>query len=392
MPSSPLAGLRNWLLTSSLRLKFLVAVLVLVGTVGVAAGSLVLLGGVSFQGGPQADSAPPAPATATATPTPTPSPTPSPSPAPTPADASGELRAATVVDAATGGVITVRFADGGVRRLPLAAVDVPDANGDDPASFDGVLTGEAGRACLGAYGRRASVDLAGRLSGAAVGARVVSDPTLVGGVGLLVRNDGRTVNRDLVRRGYAHATTDRYADVASDARESEQGLWECGTVEPTARNGDLPATVTVRPAETVDSGGLRVTKVRPVPPGSGRRALADEVVVLRNTGDTTVALDAWTITNGEGTTRTLDGHGTGENRRLQPGERMVVHTGAGRSGDGHLSLDHPNALWGDGGGVVRLVDRRRSPPRTVTVRYGDAVADPAYDHRGATDPQVPPER
>jgi micrococcal nuclease len=365
--------LRNWLLTSPLRLQILVVAVVLLGTVGIATGALLLLGGVSPQQGSQADTAPTPGSTATPAPTGTPAPTAT--PVPTTADTAGDYRAATVVGATTGGVVAVRFDDGSVRRHPLAAVDVPDANGDNPREFDGVLAGAAGRACLGAYGQRAAIDLANRLVGESVGVRVVGDDTVVGNVGLFVRNRGQIVNRELVRRGYARPTTDRYADETDSAREGEQGLWECGTVEPGARNGDVPSTVTVRPTEAAATGGLRVMKVRPNPAGSGERRLADEVVVLRNTGDSTVFLDRWTIGNDAGTTRGLDAHTTPENRRLQPGERLVVHTGRGSPADGHLYLAHPNDLWGDDGGVVRLVNRRDSPPRTVTVRYGSALPD-----------------
>ncbi|MFB6302759.1 MAG: lamin tail domain-containing protein [Haloferacaceae archaeon] len=147
----------------------------------------------------------------------------------------------------------------------------------------------------------------------------------------------------------------------------------------------MPSTVTVRPVEVADSGGLRVTKIHPNPAGSGGATLAEEIVVLRNTGATTVDLGGWTIGDGTGTTRTLAPLATPENRRLQPGERLVVHTGAGRPTAGHLYLAHPNELWGDGGGMVRLVNRRVAPSRTITVRYGDATEGPTHDVRRATE-------
>ncbi|MFB6302758.1 MAG: hypothetical protein ABEH78_07860 [Haloferacaceae archaeon] len=196
VPGSPLAGARDWLLASPLRLQLLVAAVVLAGAVTIVAGTLVLFGDVPSRQGPQADAVPTPGAPSTPVATPTSTPTPPPTPPPTPADAAGAYRAATVVASTTGDVVTVRFDDGRTRRLPLAAVDVPEANGDDPAAFDGVLTGAAGRTCLGDYGERATIDLADRLVGANVGVRVVADDTVVGGVGLRVRNDGRIVNRD----------------------------------------------------------------------------------------------------------------------------------------------------------------------------------------------------
>lgn len=377
IPRSPLTGLRNWLLTSSFRLQLLVGLVVLVGTVVVVIGALFALGGLSFQNPQQAGGGPTTPRP-TPAPTPTPTPAPTPTPVPTPPDVVGDYRAATVVGATTGGVVTVQFDDGSVRRLPLAAVEVPDAGGDDPAAFDGVLTGEAGRACLGTYGTRATVDISDRLVGERVGARTVSDGTVPGGVGLLLRNDGRVVNRELVRRGYARATTDRYADAMVGAREGEQGLWECATVEPGARNGDVPATVAVRPTEVADDGGLRVIEIRPNPAGSGQRTVAGETITLRNTGERTVALDGWALGDDEGTSLLLSSFATPESRRLQPGERLVIHTGRGSPADGHLYLARSNELWGDDGGVVKLINRRGDPPRTITVRYGDAVPAPRH--------------
>ncbi|MFB6079670.1 MAG: lamin tail domain-containing protein [Haloferacaceae archaeon] len=391
VPSSPLVGLRDWLLGSPFRLQLLVAAVVVLTATGVTTGALVLLGGVSLHGPPAGAASSPAgrPANRTATPPPattTPSATPSATPTATPADAVDGYRPATVLGVTTGGVVSVRFDDGRVRRLPLAAVRVPDAAGDSPTAFDGVLTGSTGRACLGTHGARATGTLADRLVGASVGARVVPDGTAPGNVGLLVRNGGRVVNRDLVERGNASATTARYAAEMDDARANGRGLWACGTVEPGRRHGDLPATVDVTPPRAADTGGLRVVRIRPNPPDGA--PLSDETITLENTGDRTVSLSGWTLGDERGTRRTLLALATPEDRRLQPGERLVVHTGAGPPTAGHLYLDHPNELWGDDGGVVRLVDRRRAPPRTVTVRYGDAVSTPSDDAR-ATDLRPP---
>lgn len=381
VPNSPFSGVRSWLFASQLRLQLFVVLVLVLTTVGIAVGTLVLLGGLPSDQPTEADGGTPTP-TPTASPTPTPTPTPTSTPEPTPRNVVGDYRAATVVGTTTGGYVTVQFADGSVRQLPLAAVDVPGAGGADPAAFGGVLTGEAGRACLGTYGTRAAVAIESRLDGERVGARVVNDGTIPGGVGLSVRHGGEVVNRALVRQGFARATTDAYTSEMVDAREGEQGLWECGTVEPMAADTDIPTAVEISPPEAADEGGLRVVQIRPNPPDDA--SLSAETVTLRNTGVTAVHLDGWRLGDADGTRRGFADLGRAEDRRLQPGERVVLHTGSGESGDGHLYLSQPHQLWNDDGDVVRLVGPNHR--RSVTVRYGSAVSDDSTDPQSLRDP------
>lgn len=371
-PPSPLAGVRRWLLASPLRIGAVLA-LVLVATAAVAGGVALVFGGLDLAGPPEAG--PPA----TATPAPTPTATPTPIPTPTPTATATAVssppgyRVATVTDTTTGGVVTVRFEDGRVRQLPLAAIDVPGAGGAAPTAFDGVVTGPTGRACLADAGRRAAVDLAATLPGRTVAVRVVDDETAPGATAAFVRRDGEVLNRVLVRRGDARATTDRYAAETDRAREGAQGLWSCGIVTPGADG--IPTRVSYTPDRAADTGGLRVVRVRPNPPGRDAAALADETVTIRNTGSTTIDLAAWTLSDAAGHRLALDG-ATAEDRRLQPGEDLVVHTGAGQPRPGHRYLDAPNPVWDDDGDRVRLVTD--GGDRSVVLAYGSAARpDPA---------------
>lgn len=379
VPSSPFAGLRDWLFASRLRFQLFVILIVAVGTIGVAVGTLVFLGLIPGDEPTDAGAGP------TATPAPTPTPTPTATPTatatPTPRDVVGDYRAATVVGTTTGGYLSLQFPDGEVRQLPLAGIHVPGAGGASPAAYDGVVEGPAGRACLGEYGTRAAVQLESELSGERVGVRVVTDRTVSGDTGVYVRSRGQVVNHELVRQGYARATTDEYYDAMVDAREGEQGLWECGTVEPMVRGNDVVATVEIRPDHAAEEGGLRIVEVRPNPPDGA--PVAAETVTLRNTGSTTVDLSGWRLGNLNGNGGSLARAGTAEDRRVQPGEELIVHTGSGLPRDGHLYLGKSSGLWGDAGGTVRLSGP--SNRRTVTVRYGNAALS-GTDTRRLTTP------
>jgi hypothetical protein len=45
-----------------------------------------------------------------------------------------------------------------------------------------------------------------------------------------------------------------------------------------------------------------------------------------------------------------------DDRRLQPGEELVIHVGTGRNTDGHVYWGSGRPILDNGGGTIRLVD------------------------------------
>jgi micrococcal nuclease len=255
---------------------------------------------------------------------------------------------ATVLGVNGGDVLTYRTASGDRRTVRLAGVDAPGASGADPRRFDGVLTGSRGRACLAEEGRRALLDVRSLLVGESVTVRPVE--TRYGMTSAEVVMDGRSINRRLVARGDARATDGRYADAERAARSAERGVWSCTTVRPS------------RPLREAEEPAVRIAAVHPNPPGDDGAALAEEYVVVENVGEKTVDLSNWYLVEGGGKTYFFfDG------RTLRPGERLVVHVGAGRNTDGHVYWGATTPILDNDHETLKLVDG--DSDRTVRLSY-----------------------
>jgi len=255
---------------------------------------------------------------------------------------------ATVLGVSGGDVLTYRTASGTRRTVRLAGVDAPGAGGADPQRFDGVLTGSQGRACLAEEGRRALLDVRALLVGESVTVRPAETGDRVTSAEVVM--DGRSVNRRLVTRGDARATDDRYADAERAARSAERGVWSCTTVRPS------------RPLRESNESAVRIAAVHPNPPGDDGAALADEYVVIENVGEKTVDLSDWYLVEGDGRSYFFfDG------RTLRPGERLVLHVGAGRNTDGHVYWGATAPVLGNDHETLKLVDG--DSDRTVRLSY-----------------------
>ncbi|MFB6255657.1 MAG: lamin tail domain-containing protein [Haloplanus sp.] len=249
---------------------------------------------------------------------------------------------ATVVGVVAPDRLTYRTAAGERRTVRLAGIDAPGVDGGFPARFDGVVTGQRGRACLAERGRRALIDARTSLVGESVTVESIDAE------GAVLVADGRSLNRRAVERGYARTTSDRYADAEQAARSAGRGVWSCTTVESTP------------PIRESDEPGVYVAAVHPNPPGDDARALADEYLILANAGETTIDLSDRYLADDDGNVYLFfDG------RTLRPGEELVVHVGAGRNTGRHvywgasspvLDNDHETLklVDGDTGATVRL--------------------------------------
>jgi len=255
---------------------------------------------------------------------------------------------ATVVAVSEGDWLTYRTAAGSRRTVHLAGIDAPGTDGADPARFDGVLTGSRGRTCLAEQGRRALLDTRSLLVGESVTVRSVE--TERGVPSAVLAMDGQSINRQLVERGDARATDGRYADAERAARSAKRGVWSCATVEPS------------RPLRESNEPGVRIAAVHPNPPGDDGVALADEYVVVENVGEKAVDLSDWYLTDGDGKTYFFfDG------QTLRPGERLVVHVGAGRDTDGHVYWDASTPVLDNDHETLTLVDG--DTDRTIRLSY-----------------------
>ncbi|GAB6861687.1 lamin tail domain-containing protein [Haloplanus litoreus] len=266
----------------------------------------------------------------------------------TPATGTNATGDGTVVGVGTGDRLTYRTPAGSQRTVRLAGVDAPGIDGGDPRRFDGVLTGDRGRTCLADYGRRGLVSLRTDLLDRSVTVDIVDRANGVRTA--VVSVDGRSINRQIVERGYARATNDRYADAERAARAAERGLWSCTVVTPE------------RPLRESNESTVRIAAIHPNPPGDDAAALTEEYVVLENAGRVTVDLSNWYLIDGDGHTYFFfDG------RELHPGEQLVLHVGEGQSTDGHVYWNAPRPVLDNDHDSIRLVDG--DTDRVVKVSY-----------------------
>ncbi|MFB6108165.1 MAG: lamin tail domain-containing protein [Haloplanus sp.] len=244
---------------------------------------------------------------------------------------------ATVVAVQSGDRLTYRDAAGRRHTVRLAGVDAPGIDGADPHRFDGVLTGERGRACLADGGRRALVSLRERLVGESVTVRRIADGR-AGLPAVVVETDNRSVNRALVESGRARATGDRYADAERAARDAHLGVWACGLVEPP------------RPLHQSSEQSVRIAAVHPNPPGDDGSALTREYVVLANDGRQNVDLSGWYLRVGDDQLYFFD------DQVLEPGAELVVHVGSGTDAPDDVYWGSSHAVLGNDHDAVTVVD------------------------------------
>jgi competence protein ComEC len=142
-----------------------------------------------------------------------------------------------------------------------------------------------------------------------------------------------------------------------------------GGVTERARLGGSPvagATTTpageTSPTPTIADGGtsmvqegrsLAVAEVSADAAGADRDNLNDEYVVLENTGETTVDLGGWTLTDAADHTYTFPDGVT-----LAAGEQLTVHTGSGTDTETDLYWGRGSPVWNNDGDtiIIRTTD------------------------------------
>ncbi len=337
----------GWSRSASAAFKAVVLGLTAIFGLSTAYGALVTVG-VVHAAPASAPASAPSPAaratvreTATASPSPAATPSPSPSPtAPAPSEPTGlapdgPTTTARVVDVVDGDTIKVEI-DGKRYTLRYIGIDTPETV--DP------------RQPVQWMGPEASAANEELVAGQTV--QLEKDVSEVDRYGRLLRyvwlqRDGAwlMVNYELVRRGFAHASSyppdvhyqDLLRQAEAEARTDGIGLWSASpTAEPTAA-GDGP---------TVCDGEMNAPGNDNLPAN-----LNGEYVVICNATGAAVALGGWHLQD-EGPHHSY----TFPAFTLRAGARVTVHSGAGRNTATDLYWNSDGAVWNNDGDCASLVN------------------------------------
>jgi micrococcal nuclease len=288
-----------------------------------------------------------------------------PAPTATPAEQDGSVGSGqqgsawtvTVVRVVDGDTIEVRFQDGHTEDVRLLGVDTPEVHVEnDPTEFEGIPDNEEGRDWLRDWGHKASEFARAELSGETVRIETDDEAERRGSYGRLLvylTHDGGEFNRQLLRQGYARmydsmfSKRGAYADLEADARENGVGLW--GFDDP--GSGSDEATPTRTPVPDGGSEQLAVAEIHADAEGNDHENLNDEYVVFENTGDTTLDMGGWTVSDEADHTYTVP-----QGFTLEPGARVTLYTGSGEDSESELYWGSERAVWNNGGDTIYVRD------------------------------------
>jgi micrococcal nuclease len=237
----------------------------------------------------------------------------------------------------------------------LLGVDTPEVYGEnDPSEYEGVPNTEAGKQCLHDAGEAASQFMKDNLQqGEQVTLVFDSQSEQRGDYGRLlayIHDDGTKLNYRLVATGHARvydsqfSKADRFYAAEDDAQAAARGLWHCRNVDD-------------------GSGGtLAITQIHADASGNDNTNLNNEYVSVTNTGNESLDLSGWTVTDTAGHTYTVP-----QGVMLAASETITLHTGSGADTQTDLYWDRGGAVWNNGGDTV-----------TVTTENGTTAAQRAY--------------
>jgi competence protein ComEC len=146
-------------------------------------------------------------------------------------------------------------------------------------------------------------------------------------------------DRESVTPGTTGAGTDS-ARLAGDPADGATPPGDTDTATPTA-------TPVVTDGGTRAEHALAVAEIHADAAGTERENLNDEYVVLENTGDTTVDLSGWTLSDAADHTYTFP-----EGVTLAPDARVTVHTGSGTDTETDLYWGSGAPIWNNDGDTV----------------------------------------
>ena len=257
----------------------------------------------------------------------------------------------TVTAVVDGDTIQVAYENGTGDTVRLVGIDTPEVHTEnDPAAFEGVPGTDAGASCLREAGTNASSLTKQRLLGETVGLAFDSNTDRRGYYDRLLAYvvlDGTLFNYRLVETGHARVYDSEFTRAegfyaAEDtARSDRRGLWRC--TDP----GAVTRTATAD-GGTITGGasGLRIADIHADATGNDNENLNDEYVALTNTGDATLDLSGWTVSDDAGHQYTLT------TLTLDPNASVTLYTGSGTDTDTERYWGRNGAVWNNDGDTV----------------------------------------
>jgi len=250
-----------------------------------------------------------------------------------------------------GDTVDVRFSDGDTDEVRLLGVDTPEVHTSvSPGEFEGVSDSPQGKKCLRKWGEKATSHVKSQLSGVSVEISYDEQEGRRGSYGRLlgyISYEGDDFNKQLVEEGYARVFTDssfvrkqEYLSAEKRAQEQKVGLWECTSTETTVETD----------SDTTPSG-LSVAQIHEDAEGAERDNLNDEYIIFENTGNSSLDLSGWTLSDDADHTYSFS-----NGFALGPSDTVTIHTGEGSdtSSDLYWGLESP--VWNNGGDTITVRD------------------------------------
>ncbi|WP_232461980.1 lamin tail domain-containing protein [Thermococcus siculi] len=248
-----------------------------------------------------------------------------------------------VVKVIDGDTIDVAFSNGTVERVRFLGVDTPEtsASRNKADEYDHITDLE----CLASWGVAAKFFVRDSIQDRVV--YIEFDP-IAGKRGYYGRllayvylKNGTDFTALLVKKGYARVYTEgkfrkegKYVSYQKTAESRKLGLWGCEVGRYANENGAATNVASTGDVVIVkvhyDAGGPHVRDTE---------QLNDEYVVLENRDSTTVNLKGWLIMD------KADHRYYFPSVTLQPGKRIVLHTGKGTNTAHDLYWGSGRAIW-----------------------------------------------
>ncbi|MCT9098341.1 lamin tail domain-containing protein [Haloarchaeobius sp. HME9146] len=251
---------------------------------------------------------------------------------------------ATVTRVIDGDTIEIRYQNGTVDTVRLLGVDTPEVHkGVEPEEYPGIPDSLAGRDWLRNWGENASTFVKENLAGETV--RVVVDPDsdVRGYYGRLLAyvyyDDGVMLNEELLRRGLARVYDSTFSKkeafyaLESEAMQNGVGLWGFGGADRVS-------------ASSVE---LAVVAIQADAPGNDNENPTGEYVTFRNTGDSTVDLSGFVVSDAANHEFVIP-----EGVTLAPGAELTVRSGKGTNTKSTLYWGSDRAIWNNGGDTITV--------------------------------------
>jgi endonuclease YncB( thermonuclease family) len=298
----------------------------------------------------------PSPTTISTTSTASPTSTQTSSESPTPSGPQeGDEWAVTITRVIDGDTVEARFPNGEIDTLRLLGVDTPETtlNRVSPEEFEGIPDTTAGRDHLFNWGEKATAFATSTLQDETVRIAVDPEADRRGSFGRLlvyIYVGEANFNKQLLTDGYARMYDSQFSkraeflDAEKTARENQVGLWKFDGPTPT-------------PTATPESGesDLAVWNIHEDADGNDHENLNDEYIEFKNTGDQSLDLTGWTVSDDADHTYHFP-----EGFVLESGSVVTLRTGSGSDTQTELYWGSGSAIWNNGGDTITVADETGS--------------------------------